>query len=167
MHAYAGLPLITIILANGSHLLIENNRPLIENSKLLATTFVLFLISAVAIDIHLYIESYRSGLIGQQMAQEAISDTGKPVKSVYVVIIEDEYPKLSSFCVIPSDAFGWGIAAKYETNYQWPETVSDTTIARTPDAMYQAICLATKTLEDSEYNCVWIVNHQDIEVIKK
>lgn len=167
MHTYAGLPLITIILANGSHLLIKNNRPLIENSRLLATAFVLFLVSAVAIDIHLYIESYRSGLIGKQMAQEAISETGKPVKSVYVVIIEDEYPKLSSFCVIPSDAFGWGIAAKYETNYQWPVNISDTIIVRTSDAVQNAKRMAAESLNSSKYECVWIINHQDIEVIKK
>ena len=148
MHTYAGLPLITIILANGSHLLIKNNNPLLENSRLLATTFVLFLISAVAIDIHLYIESYRSGLIGKQMAQEAISET-------------------SSFCVIPSDAFGWGIAAKYETNYQWPVNISDTIIVRTSDAVQNAKRMAAESLNSSKYECVWIINHQDIEVIKK
>ena len=118
------------------------------------------------IDIHLIDASIKSGLIGKQMAQEAIQKTGQPVKRVYVIIIEDDYPKISSFCVIPNEAFGWGLAAQYETNYQWPETIQDTTIIRTPSSMKQAKDLGSKVLKKNLYDCIWIVDHHNIHVIK-
>ena len=128
---------------------------------------MLFLIVSVAIDIHLIDSSVKSGLIGKQMAREAIQKTGKPMKSVYLIIIEDDYPKLSSFCVIPNEAFGWGIAAKYETNYQWPEVIQDTTIERSADALRKATNLGLETLNKQQYDCIWIVDHEHIDVIKR
>jgi hypothetical protein len=101
------------------------------------------------------------------MAREAIQKTGKPMKSVYLIIIEDDYPKLSSFCVIPNEAFGWGIAAKYETNYQWPEVIQDTTIERSADALRKATNLGLETLNKQQYDCIWIVDHEHIDVIKR
>jgi hypothetical protein len=99
------------------------------------------------------------------MAQEAIRKTGKPIKSAYIIIIEDDYPKLSSFCVIPNEAFGWGIAAQYETNYQWPEVIKDTTIERSNDAIKNVKKIA-KTKEN-HYDCIWIINHERINIINK
>ena len=101
------------------------------------------------------------------MAQEAIQKTGKPVKSVFVIIIEDDYPKLSSFCVIPNDAFGWGLASKYETNYQWPEMIQDTTIVRSSEAMGKAQQMASEILLNDSIDCIWIVNHDNVDVVKK
>ena len=128
-------------------------------------SFLLFMCSAFMIDIHLIDESIQSGMIGKKMAQEAIQKTGKPVDSVYVIIIEDDYPKLSSFCVIPNEAFGWGQASRYETNYQWPKNIKDTTIIRTPKAVENAYSLGRKQLK--KWDCIWIVNHQQIDVINK
>ena len=99
--------------------------------------------------------------------KEQQQKTGKPMKSVYLIIIEDDYPKLSSFCVIPNEAFGWGIAAKYETNYQWPEVIKDTTIERSADAFRKATNLGLKTLNKQQYDCIWIVDHEHIDVIKR
>ena len=100
------------------------------------------------------------------MAQEAIKKTGKPVKSVYVIIIEDNYPKLSSFCVIPNEAFGWGLASLYETNYQWPEIIKDTTIERSGEALKNAKEISYKILNNKEYECVWIVDGKEILTFK-
>ncbi len=159
MHIYAGLAMISIIIAFSiSHS---------DSIKYIIFSFLLLIISAVWIDIHLVDESVKSGLIGKQMAKEAIRKTGNPLKSVYVIIIEDEYPKLSSFCVIPNEAFGWGLAAQYETNYQWPEIISDTTIERSADAFKKAKELGLETIKKKKYDCVWIVNHKEINVIKK
>ena len=159
MHIYAGLAMISIIIAFSiSHA---------DSIKYIIFSFLLLIISAVWIDIHLLDESVKSGLIGKQMAKEAIRKTGNPLKSVYVIIIEDEYPKLSSFCVIPNEAFGWGLAAQYETNYQWPEIISDTTIERSADAFKKAKELGLETIKKKKYDCVWIVNHKEINVIKK
>ena len=152
MHTYAGLPLIAVIVANG----VQHFK---GNIKLFCGAFILFLISAIVINLHLLDESYKSGIVGKQMAQEAVKKTGKPVRFVKIIIIEDDYPKLSSFCVIPNEAFGWGIAAKYETNYKWPETISDTTIVRSSDAVEKAREMAVETLNSNQYDCVWIVNH--------
>ncbi|MCR5483538.1 MAG: hypothetical protein K6E99_03960, partial [Bacilli bacterium] len=112
-------------------------------------------------------ESVKSGLVGKNMAIEAIQKTGSPIKKVNVIIIEDDYPKLSSFCVIPNEAFGWGLAALYETNYQWPEEIQDTTITRTPNAINEAKKMAKQMLLNGNTDCVWIVDHKNIDVVKK
>jgi hypothetical protein len=154
MHTYAGLSLLAIIIAYGIDLCKQQ-------TKKTVIAFIIFLTASLAIDAHLINESIKSGLVGQKMAKEAIQKTGHPIKSAYVIIIEDDYPKLSSFCVIPVDAFGWGIAAQYETNYQWPKEIQDTTIERSADAMKKA-CQMAKT---SNYESVWIIDHQNITVI--
>jgi len=130
-------------------------------------SFGLFVIVSVAIDIHLIDASIKSGQIGKQMAREAIQKTGEPVNKVYVIIIKDDYPKLSSFCVIPNEAFGWGIAAQYETDYQWPEVIQDTTIERSADAFRKAKELGLERLNKQQYDCIWIVDHEHIDVVKR
>ena len=159
MHTYAGLAMLTILIAYSIDCYMEHRKSVI-------ITFLLFCLSAVMIDIHLVNASIKSGRIGKKMAQEAIRKTGKPVKSVYVIIIEDEYPKLSSFCVIPYEAFGWGLASQYETNYQWPKTIKDTTIVHSLDAVKHAKQLASKVLLKDSIDCVWIINHDNVDVIK-
>jgi hypothetical protein len=159
MHVYAGLVMIAILAAYSiSHF---------EQTKPVILSFLLWIVTALLIDIHLIDSSIKSGLIGKRMAQEAIQKTGEPVKRVYVIIIEDDYPKLSSFCVIPNEAFGWGWAAQYETNYQWPEVIEDTTIERSADVFRKAKALGLETLKKQQHDCVWIVNHEHIDVIKR
>ena len=100
------------------------------------------------------------------MAVEAIKKTGAPVKNVYLITIEDNYPKLSSFCVIPYEAFGWGIATRRETDYQWPEVITDTIIERSPTAKKEAVKIGRNILSKKKFDCVWIVDHKQIDVIK-
>jgi hypothetical protein len=158
MHTYAGLAMLAVIIAYSIDFYREHRKPVV-------ISFILLCISAIIIDIHLIDASVKSGLVGKRMAQEAVQKTGKPVKSVYVIIIEDDYPKLSSFCVIPNEAFGWGWATQYETNYQWPEVIEDTTIERSTDAFKKAKELGFETLNKQQHDCVWIVNHEHIDVI--
>ena len=101
------------------------------------------------------------------MAEEAILKTGKPVDNIHLIIIEEDFQKVSSFRVIPSDAFGWGIAAQYENNYTWPKMIKDTTIERSSDALNKARTLAIDALKSKKYDCVWIVNHNHIRMHKK
>jgi len=159
MHTYAGLALLSIMVAYA----IQSY----EQQKYIVVSFILFVLSAIMIDMHLWHASLKSGFVGKEMAQEAIRKTGKPVKSVFVIAIEDDYPKLSSFCVIPYEAFGWGLAARYETNYQWPEVIEDTTIERSADAFRKANELGLEALKKKQYDCVWIVDHEHIDVIKR
>ena len=93
MHTYAGLALLSIIIAYSIQSYKQNQSVILS--------FVFFILSAILIDIHLWHESWKSGWVGKNMSIEAIKKTGQPVNSVYVIIIEDDYPKLSSFCVIP------------------------------------------------------------------
>lgn len=160
MHTYAGLALIAIMIAYSIQSYQENIKPII-------VSFLCFIITAIIINIHLIDSSVKSGLIGKKIAIEAIQKTEKPVKNVYLIMIEEEHPKLSSFCVIPYEAFGWGLAARHETNYQWPETIIDTTIVRNDKSLETAKALASKQLKSETYDCAWIVNHQDIMVIPK
>ena len=159
MHTYAGLAMLSVMIAYSIDTYKEHIKPI-------GFSFILFCLSAIIIDIHLINASVESGLIGKQMAQEAIKKTGKPVKSVYIIIIEDDYPKLSSFCVIPNEAFGWGLASQYETNYQWPKEIQDTTIERSNNCIQQANFIGKKKLEQHLFDCVWIVNHDQVRVLK-
>jgi hypothetical protein len=160
MHTYAGLAMLAMLIAYSLDSYVEGRKPVI-------ISFILLYISAIIIDIHLINASVDSGQIGKQMAQEAIQKTENPVKSVYVIIIEDDYPKLSSFCVIPNEAFGWGQAARYETNYKWPEAIEDTTIERSADALKKANKLGLQTLNKQQHDCIWIVDHDHVNVVKK
>jgi len=159
MHTYAGMAFVAILIAYA----IDQYK----DAKPVILSYILFIISVLFIDFHLIDESVKSGLVGKKMAKEAIKKTGSPVKKVNIIIIEDDYPKLSSFCVIPNEAFGWGLATQYETNYQWPEVIEDTTITRTHDALNEANNIAIKMLKNSDTDCVWIVDHKNINVIKK
>ena len=159
MHTYAGLVFVAIMTAY----FIDTYKSII---KPIILSFSLFLLAAIAINIHLIDASIKSGRIGKRMAQEAIQKTGNPVKDVYVIIIEDDYPKLSSFCVIPNEAFGWGLASRYETNYQWPQHIKDTTIMRSPDAMINAKRIGKKLLYNQQTDCVWIIDHDKVKVVK-
>lgn len=159
MHTYAGLAMIAIFIAYGIDCCYKKDR------KPVILSYLLFMFSALLIDIHLIDKSIQSGMIGKKMAQEAIQKTEKKVNNVYVIIIEDYYPKLSSFCVIPCDAFGWGYAAQFETNFQWPKNIEDTTIIRTQDVVANAYSLGRKQLKN--WDCIWIVDNKKIYVINK
>ena len=159
MHTYAALPFVTLLIANTTNEYKEKTKPVI-------VSFLLFVISAIMIDIHLWHESYESGLTGKKMAKETIEKTGSPVKNVYLIIIEEDFTKLSSFCTVPYEAFGWGLAALYETNYKWPENIKDTIIERSPNAIIEAQNTAKKVLKEDYYDCVWIVNHRQVDIMK-
>ena len=58
------------------------------------------------------------------------------------------------------------MAAQYETNYQWPKAVKDTIIERTDDYINKVNHLVEKTKSEKQYEVVWIVNHDQVEVIK-
>lgn len=157
MNTYAGLGMVALLVGYA-----VEKYP--YNRKLLKKTLVLYIVTALFVDIHHWYMSYTTSLTGKEMAVKAIEKTGKPVGKVYVLIVEDDYPRFSSFCVVPSDAFGWGISAKYENGYKWPEVISDTTIARKDSARVGQ--LSAKALEKG-FECVWVVDRKEIKVIRK
>lgn len=159
MHTYAGLPFVILIIAYALDIYKGNPKPVF-------ISLILLLITAIAIDIHLINASIKSGQIGKKMAQEAIKKTGKPADKVYLIIIEDNYPRLSSFCAIPNEAFGWGLSTKYETNYQWPKSITDTVITRNTDAIDSARKIGKEKIKSKLYDVVWIADKDKIDVIR-
>lgn len=159
MHTYAGLPFVILIIAYALDIYKGNTKPVF-------ISLILLLITAIAIDIHLINASIKSGQIGKKMAQEAIKKTGKPADKVYLIIIEDNYPRLSSFCAIPNEAFGWGLSTKYETNYQWPKSIKDTVITRNTDAIDSARKIGKGKIKSKLYDVVWIADKDKIDVIR-
>ena len=158
MHTYAGLPFAALIIGAIIH-----KNPITKKWK---SVIVLYFIAAIFVDIHLTYLSYQSGLVGKEMAQQAVEKTNTSPNSVYIVIIEDLHPHFSSFCVPPSEAFGWGRAAQYETNYQWPTQLNDTIIERNNESKQNAIKIAQTALEKHKADCAWIVDDKDIQVIR-
>ena len=156
MHAYAGLGM--------SALIVGWMCQYCKQQKHVLWSYVLIVLSFLIIDVHLWHESYVSALAGRDLAQQAVEKTGTPVEKAYVITVEDEVEKLSSFCVSPGDAFGWGLSVQYATNYEWPTEIGDTIVAYGADeTALQNI--AHEALE-SGYECVWIVNKTNIEVVR-
>ena len=104
------------------------------------------------------------------VAQELINKVkskccGIKVNNVYCILIRDDMPKFSSFCVPIDEAVGWGRAVWGITGYKWPTHLADTTLERTPNVEKKAIKLA-KRVKTKNYDCVWIINKENVEVIK-
>lgn len=138
---------------------------LIKKTIYIKYAFAGYVISALFIDSHLWYTSWQTSLVGKEMAQQAIEKTGKPVQSVYTITVEDNIRKLSSFCVIPCEAFGWGISVKYATGMQWPKKLYNYTVAY--DTNQNTIKTIAQKALNKGYDCVWVVNKNNIEVIKR
>lgn len=132
--------------------------------KRIYITFILYIISALFIDIHLWYTSWKSSLTGKEMAQQAILKTEKPVNKVYTITVQDNIRKLSSFCVSPCEAFGWGISVIYETNKKWPTELCDSTVDY--NTSQEIINEIAQSALNEGYDCVWVINKKNIDVIK-
>lgn len=80
-------------------------------------------------------------------------------------MIRDDNPKFSSFCVPTNEAIGWGRSVWQITGYKWPTELRDTTLERTSTAELQAKKIAIEAIKN-KYDCVWIINKKNVEVIK-
>ena len=160
MHTYGVLIFVILIIA----VAIDDYT---DNCKHILISSVLLTASSLVIDIHLCYESYKTSLLCREMSMKAIEKTGSAAENVFLVIIEDDDKKLSSFHVIPYEAFGWGRAVEYFTGYKWPKEVTDTTIERSSSAMTVAEQIARKKICSEGYDCVWIVNKSDLKAIRK
>lgn len=123
----------------------------------------LFVATAVCVDLHHWWKSYQSGITGERMAKEAIDKTGRQVDSVYCIIIEDDMSKFSSFCTIPHEAFGWGIASLKQTGFTWPKKITNSDIFSQYDTD-TVRSLATRAFCEG-YDCVWVVRKDHLDVV--
>lgn len=155
MHPYAGLGMAALIvgyMADKS-----------ERISLLKKLLPLFIISCIFIDWHHWQKSYESGLIGKRMAQDIVNSTTKPVNRVYLIIVNDDTPKYSSFCVIPRDAFGRGKSVCSLNGYVWPKDIEIADLEE--DEAYKIDSIADKAIAE-HYEAVWLVQKNSAKVIR-
>ena len=155
MHTYAGLGMAALIIAC---LADRHQRP-----DTLRFLFVLYVASSIFIDIHHWQKAYRSGLTGRDMGRQAIEKIGRPVDRAFSISVRDDERKYSSFCVLPSDAFGWGHAAFAATGYKWPRVFGDTAIHVTELHLVDSI--ADRAIKEG-YEKVWLVHGDTVDVIR-
>lgn len=159
MNAYGSLGIAAIIVA---YLIQQRN----ISKKKITILFSLYLISAFIVDIHHWYNAWQTSLPEKYISQEIIRKTHKPVNKAYCILIKDDYPKYSSFCVPKDETIGWGRSIWHETGYKWPEYVNDTTIERNNNSLVIARKIAQKTLK-AGYDVAWIVDKERVEVLLK
>lgn len=158
MNAYGSLGIAAIIVG---YLV---NKSAIPTTKLLIL-WAMYILAVILVDFHHWYNAWQTSLPEKYISQEIIKKTGNPVDKAYCILIRDDYPKYSSFCVPMDETIGWGRSIWHETGYKWPKIVNDTTIERTPYAMDKAKKIAQKALRQG-YEAAWIVDKKNIEVIK-
>ena len=155
MHPYAALGMAALIvgyMADKS-----------ERTALLKKLLPMFIVSCIFIDWHHWQKSYESGLIGKRMAQDIVNATPKPVNRVFLIIVNDDTPKYSSFCVIPRDAFGRGKSVCALNGYEWPKDIEIADLEE--DEAYKIDSIADIAVAD-HYEAVWLVQKDVAKVIR-
>ena len=157
MNAYSSLGIAAIIIGYLCHKY-QKNKPQLQ------TLFFLYLTAAIITDVHHWYMAWQTSLPSKSIAEEIVRKTEKPVNKVYCILIRDDMPKFSSFCVPTEEAIGWGISVLAVTAYKCPAEIRDTTLERTPEVQQEARKLAQRIKK--KYDCVWIINKENVEVIK-
>ncbi len=153
MHNYAALSIAALIVAC---LLSTNLQSSIFNLQ--SSTFILFLAAALFCDLHHYQAARQSGLLGKQLALQAIEAAEKPLERAYCINIDDESePRYSNFCVRPVDAFAWGLSVRHYSHYTWKTHITETKL--TDYDPQEVDSLARKALEEG-YEAVWVVGYR-------
>jgi len=157
MNAYAPLGMFAVLIGYLVNTMHKNLFPKVA--------FSLYIISAIIVATHYWYSSWKTSLTGQELAQEVIRKSKYKAAKAYCLQIESNIPKFSSFYVTANDAFGWGIAVMHETGYQWPQELKDTTIQQNtkPKEIQRIIQHAF----NKGYDCVWIVDNAEVQVIEK
>lgn len=128
--------------------------------------FALYVAAALITGVHHWYMAWQTSLPGMEMAREVVRQTGRPVSRAYSIIMKDDYPKYSSFCVPADEAFGWGKSVLQITGYKWPHELGDTTISYS-DTTPRAVGVLAKEKIKEGYDCVWIVGSKEIKVVRK
>ena len=155
MHNYAALSMAALIIAFVvSH---------IDNKKIVAATFSLFLAVALFTDIRHYEAARQSGLLSKRMALLAISKADHPLQRTFCINIDNaDEPHYSNFCVRPVDAFGWGLSVRHYSHYSWKTAISETTLPHYDEQQVRA--LADSALQAGN-EAVWIAGYDKEQLI--
>lgn len=158
MHAYAALGIVALLLGY----IINQNK---HQRRLFSIAFLLYTVSAIMVDSRHYVATYRSGMIGYNMAQEVLAQTKKNTQRAFCISIDRNEQKYSTFCVIPYDAFGWGNAVYFHTRHRWPKVLKDKIISKE----HAKCCLndMIKQKFKEGYDHIWIVDGTQVKVIEK
>lgn len=155
MHGYASLGMAAIIVG----FLCSN---LANKQTFLSLLFACYIVDVLFVDWHHWQKSYESGLTGKDMAEQVIHQTHGNPQKVFLTIVEDDYPKYSSFCVIPSDAFGWGLSVRHYSGYKYPKFVNDSTISVDQKPTLPSLI---KLAKKENYDAFWTVEKKKVMVI--
>ena len=156
MHAYSTIPYFCLIVA----FILHKDRDIYEK-KLFNYAFILYVITAIAVDWHHWYRTYESSKIGPLMAKECLEKTEGRPQNVLCISIKDEYPRFSSFCVPPRDVFHTGSAVLRETGWTYPKKLKTLIVEKESDIR--------KAISENEgkYDCIWIQNKYDVTVMNK
>ena len=164
MHNYAPLAIAAVIVAVIIAYYIPHSlHHSISHSLILS--FSSFLLAAIITDIHHFQATFQSGRLSRQMAMETIKKTGEKANNVFCISIvsSDDVPGYSSFYVSPVNAFAWGLSVRRYTDYQWPETITDTVISNVSQVKHIA-----DSVFQTNTQFIWIVDNKknDVTVIE-
>lgn len=159
MNAYCTSGITALIIAFTTDKI--NNRDL-----KLTVLFIMYAAAALFTDAHHWYKSWQTARPVKEISETIIRKTGTPADSVYCILVRDDNPKFSSFCVPLDETIGWGISVIHETGYLWPKHIKDTTLERTDSYMRTARRLAEKAV-NGKFDCAWIVDKKRVEVIKR
>ena len=79
-----------------------------------------------------------------------------------MLVVDDNYPKYSMFCVIPYQAFGWGTAARYATGYEWPQEIEERLLTDEDTTLVSGMA---QEAFGKGYDGVWVICHDKVKVL--
>lgn len=157
MHCYSALGMASLLIAY----------LLPKPSRRHYLCFILFLSAALISAVHHGFEAYKSGMVGKEMAQSALRQTKGIPQKVFVIDIDNNEQKYSMFCVIPRDAFGWGLAACHESGYSIANELTDTLIGPFEhDSVKEATVREVIKSSKNAYDAIWLVEGKSVKVVK-
>lgn len=154
MHAYSTIPYFCLIVA----FILNKDRSIYEK-KLFNYAFILYVITAIAVDWHHWYRTFESSRIGPIMARQCLQKTIGHPQNVLCISVEDDYPRFSSFCVPPRDVFHGGSAVLRETGWTYPKNLK--TIIIDNEKKLNTVIRKNKT----KYDCIWIQNKFNVYVL--
>lgn len=175
MHIYAGLPFAALIIDRFYPLGAQKvggspSLDIKEGRGMHVIAVGLFLLAAVITDIHHWYAAYESGLVGKEMAENVISESADKPQKVFVLNIDRHEEKYSIFNVIPRDAFGWGLAAQFYSDYTIANELRDTTVTMPFTSLEREeliSSIAAKARKHFNYDALWVVEGESVMSISR
>ncbi len=152
MHSYAPLPLNALLIG-----FIVNR---IDAEKGLKRAFMLYIITACAVNVHHWYCTYKSAQTGIEMGRMVVDQTVNPEKAL-VITIMDEEPRYSSFCVPPREVYGRADVVRFLYAYQYPKEMI---YIELPESQAESVPVLLEQYKEL-YDCAWINYKDSIQVI--